>query len=55
MSKTTFLEKNEIKSDELGRFIVNDLSLLEKLNGAMLGEPDFMLSDGACGNSNCVC
>lgn len=49
------LENNDIKSDELGRFIIKDLAILEKINGAVIGESEFMVSDGACGNSNCVC
>lgn len=56
MKKTDFLLKqDEIKSDELGRFIIDDLNVLEKINGAVIGSPEFMASDTACGNSNCVC
>jgi hypothetical protein len=50
-----YLENNQIKTDELGRIIIEDLNLLEQINGAIAGGPEFVLSDGACGNSNCVC
>lgn len=50
-----YLATQAIKTDELGRMIVEDLALLEKINGAYLGTPDILISDGACGNSNCVC
>lgn len=50
-----YLKNNDFKTDELGRIIIEDLNLLEKINGAMVGSPEFLVSDGACGNSNCVC
>lgn len=45
----------EIQSDELGRTIVGDARMLEKINGAISSCPEFMVPDTACGNGNCVC
>ena len=51
----TLINVDEINVDELGRLIINDASLLEKINGASFTPPGFMQCDGACGNTNCVC
>lgn len=50
-----FLENNEIKTDNLGRFIVEDMSLLENINGALQSSAEFMIPDVGCGNVNCGC
>lgn len=50
-----FLELNDVETDELGRIVIKDLNVLEQINGAVAGDLGFMVSDGACGNSNCVC
>lgn len=50
-----FLATQDLTTDELGRVIIDDLNLLELINGAMTGGGDFILSDTACGNSNCIC
>jgi hypothetical protein len=51
----SYFEQNEVKSDEFGRIIIQDLSILEKINGATMGTPEFMIPDVACGNANCGC
>jgi hypothetical protein len=50
-----FLVDHKIQSDDLGRSIIQDTSILEKINGAIFTEPEFMVPDTACGNGNCVC
>ena len=50
-----FLHTTEIQTDDFGRAIITDPSVLNKLNGALLGNPEFVPMDTACGNGNCVC
>jgi hypothetical protein len=50
-----YLRNNDINTDELGRMIIEDLNLLHELNGAISDNPEFMVPDVACGNTNCVC
>lgn len=51
----TFLALNKVETDELGRLVIKDLALLEKINGAITGSSEFMPSDVGCGNQNCAC
>lgn len=55
MQIDNYLKSDTVESDELGRIILKDLSLLEAINGAIGDNPGFMSSDVGCGNSNCVC
>lgn len=50
-----YLASNNLEMDELGRIIIDDEAILEKINGAVMMGNDIWLSDAACGNSNCLC
>lgn len=50
-----YLATHELNTDEYGRIIIEDMALLDQINGAFMSGSEFLFSDGACGNSNCVC
>jgi hypothetical protein len=52
--KNLFLDQ-KIHTDDLGRLIIHDEKILEKINGALITGPEFIVLDAACGNGNCVC
>lgn len=55
MELNNFLNMDEIKTDDLGRVVIDDRDILEKINSTMLTRAEFVLPDGACGNSHCLC
>lgn len=55
MMELTYFLNTDIQTDDLGRVIINDKDVLEKINGAVTTNAKFVLPDGACGNSHCLC
>lgn len=49
------LKDTNYQFDDMGRVVIENEALLSEINGAMASDNGFVLSDGACGNSNCVC
>lgn len=55
MTIDNYFLTSKIETDELGRIVITDKALLEKINGGVMAVPEFMPPDVACGNGNCAC
>ena len=55
MTIDDYLKSGQFEADDLGRIIIKDIMMLDDINGAIGGNPEFMRPDVASGNSNCVC